>query len=98
MIRPLPGQGRDPRRVGESLDPVILLFSRISEAWDDLVGESVAANARPHSLRDRVLLVTVEQPGWATQLRYLEADLLTRLAGAVGPGRVDQIEVRIARG
>lgn len=104
--RPLPGERPGPRRVRDSLDrvtsslgvPSSATLATVFARWDELVGASVAANARPRSLRDGVLVVTVEQPGWATQLRYLEADLLTRLAGAVGPGQVERIDVRIARG
>jgi predicted nucleic acid-binding Zn ribbon protein len=92
--------------VGESLDRVTgalgvpssstlqVVFSR----WDDLVGEVLAAHARPASLRDGTLLVTVDDPSWATQLRWLQADLVARLAAAVGQGEVTDIEVRVARG
>ena len=67
------------------------VFSR----WDDAVGASVAAHARPVSLSDGVLVVAVDQPGWATQLRYLANDLLGRLAEVAGPGVVGRIEVRV---
>jgi predicted nucleic acid-binding Zn ribbon protein len=43
------------------------------------------------------LVVVVDQPGWATQLRFLEADLLRRLAEMVGPGVVETIEVKVRR-
>ena len=44
--------------------------------WEDVVGEHVAAHARPVALDDGRLLVEVDEPGWATQLRYLEAESL----------------------
>jgi predicted nucleic acid-binding Zn ribbon protein len=102
--QPLPGQGSDPRRVGASLDrvaaslgvPRATTLASVFAAWADLVGESVAANSRPRSLRDGVLVVAVDQPGWATQLRWLEADLLARLAEHLGAGEVVAIEVRVA--
>jgi predicted nucleic acid-binding Zn ribbon protein len=60
-----------------------------------MVGESVAQHSRPRSLRDGVLVVAVDEPAWATQLRWLEADLLTRLREVLGPDQVARIEVRV---
>ena len=54
--------------------------------WEEAVGEAVAAHAQPRSLESGRLLVEVDQPGWATQLRYLEHDLVHRLNAVAGPG------------
>src|SRR3954462_15546260 len=63
--------------------------------WEDIVGPQVAAHARPAVLDDGRLLVDVDEPGWATQLRYLERDLLARLAAVAGPDAVRSIDVRV---
>ncbi len=63
--------------------------------WDEAVGEVVALHARPVRIDRGVLLVEVDEPGWATQLRFLEAEIRQRLA-AVGGAEVDRIEVRVA--
>jgi predicted nucleic acid-binding Zn ribbon protein len=103
--RPLPSEdGVPPKRVGEVLDRITQSLGvgrastlpKVFSAWDDLVGPQVAAHARPRSLRDGVLAVAVDQPAWATQLRYLEADLLRRIADVVGEGVVTRVEVRVA--
>jgi predicted nucleic acid-binding Zn ribbon protein len=65
--------------------------------WEDVVGPHVAAHARPVLLDDGRLVVEVEEPGWATQLRYLEAALVERLADVAGSGVVRSIEVRVRR-
>ena len=44
-----------------------------------------------------MLVVSVTEPGWATQLTYLEADLVTRFRDALGDGVVDRVEVRLRR-
>ena len=64
--------------------------------WEDAVGAQIAANARPTRLSDGVLFVEVDEPGWATQLRYLEAQLIERITAVAGPG-VTQIELRVRR-
>lgn len=69
----------------------------VFRSWDDAVGAQVAAHARPISLDDGRLLVEVDQPGWATQLRYLSATLIARLDAVIGAGVVRSIEVRVGR-
>ena len=101
--KPLPGEVPDPRPVGASLDRVAAslgvtrasTLSAVFASWPELVGESVAQHARPRSLKGGTLVVAVDEPAWATQLRWLEADLVTRLNEALGAGQVDRIEVRV---
>jgi predicted nucleic acid-binding Zn ribbon protein len=95
---PLPGEVPEPRAVGDSLDRVassLGLAPALLSRWPELVGEGLAERTRPRSLRDGTLVVAVDDPAWATQLRWLEADLVTRLADVLGPGRVQRIEVRV---
>jgi predicted nucleic acid-binding Zn ribbon protein len=65
--------------------------------WDEVVGVHVAAHARPVLLDAGRLVVEVDEPGWATQLRYLEADLIERLAAIAGAGAVRTIDLRVRR-
>ena len=48
-------------------------------------------------LRERTLVVAVADPAWATQLRFLEQELLARIAAATGSDEVTAIEVRVRR-
>jgi len=80
-------------RGGTSARAVAGVFAQ----WDEIVGPQVAAHARPVSLVDGRLLVEVDEPGWATQLRYLEVELLARLVTVAGTGAPTSIDVRVAR-
>ncbi|MEY2475527.1 MAG: hypothetical protein QOG87_842 [Actinomycetota bacterium] len=105
--RPLktPRSEEEPRRVGESLDkvarrlgaPGARSLGAVFGHWDDIVGPAVAAHARPMSLRDGVLRVEVDEPGWATQLRYLAPDILRRCGEVAGPNVVVSVDVKVAR-
>ena len=57
-------------------------FEIVTTRWSEIVGPAVAARARPRHLRAGVLTVTVDDGGWATQLRYSEADVIARYATA----------------
>ena len=61
--------------------------------WSGVVGEQVAAHASPTSLNDRVLTVSAESTAWATQLRMVQAQLLAKIAAAVGDGVVTSLKI-----
>jgi hypothetical protein len=46
-------------------------------------------------VREGVLTVAVDDPIWATQLRYLETAVVTRATGLLGEGVVDRLSVRV---
>jgi predicted nucleic acid-binding Zn ribbon protein len=101
--RPLRNEDQGPRAVQESLDgfarrlgvPEAGALAAVFSRWEEIVGASVAAHARPVSLVRGALVVAVDQPGWATQLRYLGPKLVARITEAAGEGVVDRLEVRV---
>ena len=103
--RPDPTDERDPRRVRSLLDTVTGRFgaprsdvlTAIFAHWGELVGETVAAHARPDSLSHGRLVVSVESPAWATQLRFLAGDLLARVAHETGSDDVREVVIRVRR-
>jgi len=68
---------------------------RVWAAWDDMVGAELAAHCEPVRLAGKVLVVRAESPAWATQLRYLTAQLLERAETALGPGSVREVRVTV---
>ena len=95
--RPAPrtAEEREPLPVATSLDRVsralgaapARVLGAVFSHWEQLVGPEIAAHARPTSLRGGVLVVVVDQPAWAAQLRFMATDLLTRCPGrGRGPG------------
>ncbi len=101
-----PSRDRDddlPQPLSGALDRVAKRFgaprsgalAAVFARWEEIVGEGVAQHARPLSLRDGALVVGVDEPGWATQVKYLTATLLERLAEVAGEGVVTAIDVRV---
>ena len=76
---------------GTSARSLAGVFSR----WEEAVGPQIAAHAKPAALVDGCLVVEVDHPTWATQLRFLETDLLTRLRDVAGVDEVARIELRV---
>ena len=102
--RPLPESGgSQPRPVAESLDgmarklgaPRAAVLNAVFARWEEIVGPAVAAHACPLSVRGGVLVIGADQPGWATQLRFLGPDLLARLASVAGQDAVQRVEIKV---
>jgi predicted nucleic acid-binding Zn ribbon protein len=97
-------EGREPQHVKESLEatarrlgaPGVGVLGAIFAHWDELVGPEVAAHAKPLSLRAGTLAIEVDHPAWATQLRYLSKDVLSRIADAAGPDGVRELQIHVA--
>lgn len=92
-----------PAPVREGLDRLVKGLGGSSAAtlgavfarWPEVVGEGLAAHTKPLSMRDGVLLVAVDDPAWAPELRFLEPRLLERLGAVLGERDIDRIEVRV---
>lgn len=61
--------------------------------WPTVVGSQIAEHATPVGLADGVLSVTAESTAWATQLRMMQAQLLAKIAEAVGDGVVKSLRI-----
>jgi predicted nucleic acid-binding Zn ribbon protein len=64
--------------------------------WTEAVGEAVAAHVTPIKLDGARLVVEVDDPAWATQLRFLETELKARIHAVTG-SVIDAVEVRVKR-
>lgn len=74
-------------------DAVELVFNR----WADVVGSVLATRTRPVSLERSTLVLQADDPAVVSHVRWLEHDLVARMAELLGPGRVTAVEVRVAR-
>lgn len=97
--------GPPPGKLGDVLDSVLQglggpgvdAIVLVHERWADLVGPEVAAVSLPSGIRDGRLSVTVDGPAWADHLRWSEAEILARIAGLVGVGKVTSLTVHVGR-
>ena len=67
----------------------------LTDAWETVVGIDVAAHARLEAVRDETISIVVDGTLWATQLRYLEADIVERANALVGSCVAQGIRVRV---
>jgi predicted nucleic acid-binding Zn ribbon protein len=92
---------RDPQPLGAATQDLAKTRGwspRVAEGtvfgqWRTVVGEQIAAHAMPTALREGVLSVSAESTAWATQLRMVQAQLLAKIAAAVGDGVVTSLKI-----
>ncbi len=102
--RPVDPADRDPRPLAAALDEVAgelgmapsSHLSGVFAHWPEVAGPVVSEHATPVGLRRGVLQLEVTEPGWATQLRHLEPQLVERLCEHLGDGAVRAVRVRVA--
>lgn len=97
---------RGPRPVKESVNrllgslgsPTVDVLVTLFEQWSTVAGAELARHARPARLVHRRLIVEVDDPAWAAQLRLRESELLVRLGELLGHGKVQSIRPTVAAG
>jgi len=80
-----------PRRLGDALERVLpgsTALATLTATWSTVVGEALAAHTRPTKIAGGTLVIAVDDPAWAAQLKWLEQDLVSRCTDALGPGVV----------
>jgi len=71
-------------------------LATLASAWPEIVGATLVAHAEVRSIRDGVCTIAVDGPGWATQLRYAESQVLERAQRCFGGGVVTSIRVVVS--
>ena len=70
---------------------------RLFAGWSDIVGPAMAEHVRPLRMDATALVVSVDHPAWATQVRRLGDTLLARASEYAGGERPARLEVRVQR-
>jgi hypothetical protein len=66
-------------------------------AWKEIVGESVALQAQPRSIRNRILFIDVSHPTWMQQLQFLKPTLLEKINSFLGEPNIQDIRFRLGK-
>ncbi len=68
----------------------------LAQAWPEIAGADVAANASPAQLKGGRLVVATSSSVWAHTLQYMSEDLMARINDRLGAGVVTRIVFRHA--
>jgi predicted nucleic acid-binding Zn ribbon protein len=67
----------------------------IWKVWDDAVGPAISKNAHPLWIKERNLRVTVSDPIWLQEIRFVEGTIRDKLNQKLGRIAVEKIEFRL---
>lgn len=104
--RALGGRSPDPARLEAVLDRTLRSLGTpasvsgvevIFDRWGDVVGEAMAERTRAVHIDGDTLVVGCDEPAVATHVRFLQGELVDRLAELSGERRIERIEVRVDR-
>lgn len=95
----------DPVPLGDVLDramralgtPSARSVEIVFNHWREVVGPTMASRTRPARIDGDTLVLTCDEPALVTHLRYLERELVERIAELSGERRVSHIDLHVAR-
>jgi len=93
------GPGRDPGAMSDVLSALTktmgwsapLAQSDLVSAWRDIAGPETAEHSTPTRIEDGVLHVQCDSTAWATQLRLMRTEIVTRIANGYPAAGVQNI-------
>ena len=66
-------------------------------AWNEIVGESVAVQTQPRSIRNRILFIDVSHSTWMQQLQFLKPTLLEKVNSFLGEPLIQDIRFKLGK-
>lgn len=66
-------------------------------AWKEIVGESVALQTQPRSIRNRILFIDVSHPTWIQQFQFLKPTLLEKINNFLGETLIQDVRFKIGK-
>ena len=68
---------------------------KISAVWQEVVGEAIAANTKPATMKGKLLIVNVSSSIWVQELHFMKKDLVQKLNERVGAYLVEEVKFKI---
>ena len=67
----------------------------IWKVWDEVVGQTISESARPSRIKKGCLRVTVSDPIWLQELKFLESTIREKLNKKLGRTAIERIDFRV---
>lgn len=94
------GSGRDPQGIAEVMDALTtrlgwnspLARSELISSWTELVGDETASHSTPVGIEEGTLTVSCDSTAWATQLRLMRSQIITRIAQRFPDAGIESVQ------
>lgn len=61
--------------------------------WEQLVGEKIAQHTKVEMVKDTALFITCDSTAWATNLRYMQREILRSIREKAGPDVITELKI-----
>ena len=94
---------RAPKPLSATLDqllgtmkvPSVDVLDTVFRRWEEVVGPDLATHTTPSAIDGDRLVVTADDPAWASELGWLENEVIARLEAVSGSDRIVSLTVRV---
>jgi hypothetical protein len=77
--------------------PPISILTQLEDRWPELVGPGLASTCRPVELVDGTLTVACTDPASASQIGWMEAQIIQRFTSTFNANLVQRVLARVDR-
>ena len=90
--------GAGIERVMKHLDaPAPTVVTSVFSDWEEIVGEVIAAHARPQRIAKGELVLEVDDPAWASEMEWLVEEIVRRIRTSVETEEITSVKVILSR-
>lgn len=97
------GGERTPHLLGSSVESMLqlqglgaaALLARIINLWPSIVGERMNAHATPAKIDGKELIVSVDHPAWATEIRMQNSRIISELESELKSPLINRLKVHV---
>jgi len=75
--------------------PSVDVLDTVFRRWEEVVGPDLARHTRPSSIDGTRLVVTADDAAWASEMGWLENEVVRRLAEVSGSDRITSVTTRV---
>ncbi len=97
------GAEQPPHLLGSSVESMLqlqglgstALLAKIINLWPSVVGERMNAHAKPVKIDGNELIVSVDHPVWATEIRMQNSRIVSRLESELKSPLINRLKVHV---
>lgn len=101
--RPNQGVEQPTHLLGSSVESMLqfqglgsaALLARIINLWPSVVGERMNAHATPAKIDGKELIVSVDHPAWATEIRMQSSRIVSQLESELKSPLINRLKVHV---
>ena|SRR5665213_3009623 len=71
------------------------LLAKIAQIWPRIVGERMSSHALPSKIDGKELIVIVDHPAWATELRLMNSKIVKQLENELETPSINRLKVHV---